>query len=81
MYVGSGVVNVDEAKVPATTEVFNISRKLFPSRENDTNEFAIRPHPLLFVEADKTWGGGINGVIPAHLYLCKREEGYRHRDK
>ena len=76
MHVGSGVVDVDEAKVPATTEVFVISGKLFPPRENDTDEFTIRSHPLLFVEADKTWSGGINSVIPAHLYLCRREEGY-----
>ena len=71
-----GVVDIDEAKVPATTEVGIISGKLLPFGENDSDKFAISPHPFLFVETDKAWSGGVNCVVLAHLYLWKSREGY-----
>jgi len=71
LYAGSGVVDIDEAKMPATTEVGIVSRKFLSPCENHPDEFTIHPHPLLFVEANKARRGGVNGVIPAHLYLRK----------
>ena len=76
MYVGSGIVDVNKVKVPATTEVGIISGKLLPLGENDSDEFTICPHPFLLVEADEAWGGGVNRVVPPHLYLWKVREGY-----
>ena len=68
---GSSVVDVDKAKVSAAAEVGIISRELLPPRKNDSDEFTIRPHPFLFVEADKAWCSSINCVVFAHLYLRK----------
>ena len=65
------VVNVHKAKVPAATEVDIISREFFSPRENYSDEFTTSPHPVLLVEADKTWCGGVNRMIPAHFYLWK----------
>ena len=77
LYVRSGVVDVDEAKVPATTEVCVISGKFLPLCENNSDEFTICPHPFLLVKADKAWSGGVNSVISAHLYLRKSRGGLR----
>ena len=75
--VGSGVFDVDETEEPATTEAGIISRKFLPSGENDSDEFTIRPHPFLLVEADKARSGGVDGMILAHLYLWKNRGGLR----
>jgi len=75
LWVGSRVVDVDEAKVPAATEVDIISRKFLPSSEDDPDEFTIRPHPFFLIEADKAWDSGVDRVVLAHLYLGKGGEG------
>jgi hypothetical protein len=63
------VVDVHEAKIPATTEVGIISRELLSLCENYSDEFAAGPHPVLLIEADKARSGGVNCMVPAHFYL------------
>ena len=76
MCAGSGVIDVDETKEPAATEVGVVSGELLPLSKNDSDEFPVCPHPFLLVEADESWGGGVDCVIPAHLCLWKSRGGY-----
>jgi len=69
-----GIFDVYEAKVPATTEVDIIPGEFLPPCENNSDEFPVRSHPLLFVEANKAWSGGVDCMVSAHLHMLARVE-------